>query len=272
MRRGRPVLYFHGLPGSRREALLVDPPARKAGARLIAAERPGYGRSTFQPRRRLNDWPCDIEQLADALKLERFAVLGVSGGGPYALACARALPDRVTSAGVVCGLGPLTDRALRGSMRWLPRTALYLAEKAPLLLDAVYGQPLTWLTRAGSSLPLRLLAYRLGEPDRSVMLRPDTLAALMQSLREAFRQGPGGAREDARILGGQWGFRLHDIRTRVHLWHGDADIIVPPLHARYLDASLPRSQLALVAGEGHFSLPIKHRLEILEIILRADAW
>jgi pimeloyl-ACP methyl ester carboxylesterase len=239
---------------------------------LIAADRPGYGLSTFQPQRRLVDWPQDIAQLADALELDHFGVLGVSGGGPYALACAHALPDRVTSVGVVCGLGPLAEGGLRRSMRWLPRSALYLAEKTPRLLDTVYGQPLALLIRAGSSLPLRLLAYRIGEPDKSVILRPEILGRLMQSVREAFRQGPQGASQDARILSGPWGFRLQHIRTLVHLWHGDADIVVPLRHGEYLDACLPCSQLTIAPGEGHFSLPIGHRLTILQTLLDVPAW
>src|SRR6266536_1812907 len=98
---GQPVMYFHGWPGSRLEAELVSGEARTAGALVIAVDRPGMGGSDFQRGRRLLDWADDVVALADALQLERFAVLGVSGGGPYALACAHAIPQRVSAAATV---------------------------------------------------------------------------------------------------------------------------------------------------------------------------
>ncbi|MGH9299558.1 MAG: alpha/beta fold hydrolase, partial [Acidimicrobiales bacterium] len=105
---GTPVLAFHGTPGSRRQVLLplADEAARKAGVRLIAPDRPGYGHSTFQRGRRLVDWAADVASLADHLDLGHFAVIGISGGGPHALVCAALLADRVNRAGVVSGIGP----------------------------------------------------------------------------------------------------------------------------------------------------------------------
>src|SRR5438046_6812360 len=107
VRAGKPILYFHGWPGSRIEAQLAAPAARRYNARLIAVDRPGFGMSDFKAHRTLLDWPADVAELADTLGLDRFAVAGVSGGGPYALACARRIPDRLTSVIVVCGLGPM---------------------------------------------------------------------------------------------------------------------------------------------------------------------
>src|SRR5688572_28104051 len=102
---GRPVVYCHGFPASRLEARLAHEAAKEVGARLIALDRPGYGLSDFQPGRRIGDWPRDVVEAADALGVQRFAMLGVSGGAPYALACAALLPERITALGVVCGLG-----------------------------------------------------------------------------------------------------------------------------------------------------------------------
>ena len=106
---GKPLFYCHGFPASRLEAALLDPSARKAGVRVVAADRPGCGLSDFQPDRRIGDWPGDVVELAGALGIDRFAVVGVSGGGPYALACARKIPQRLTAAAVVCGLGPVGE-------------------------------------------------------------------------------------------------------------------------------------------------------------------
>ncbi len=269
---GRPVFYFHGLPGSHCEGLLLDEPGQALNVQVIAVDRPGYGLSSFQPNRQLCDWPQDVLALADALEFDRFAVLGVSGGGPYVFACMHAVPQRIVAAGVVCGLAPVTDRSLRQGMSWLARSVFYLAEKRPSLLHVVYGQPVTWLARARSSLPVRLLAHFNGEPDKTVMLRPDVLSALAQNIKESFRQGPRGAEHDLRVLGGEWGFQLQTIRKPVHLWHGDLDSVVPRRHSEYIHSCLSEAQLCIAAGEGHFSLPVRYRADVLRTILQAASW
>ncbi len=97
---GRPLLYFHGWPGARVEGRLGAEVARAKGIRFIALDRPGMGLSDYQPRRTFVDWPIDVAELAAALGLDRFAVLGISGGGPYAAACAWKLSERLTGAGI----------------------------------------------------------------------------------------------------------------------------------------------------------------------------
>src|SRR5690242_10978716 len=101
---GSPVFAFHGTPGSRLQFEIDDAPIRAAGLRLICPDRPGYGLSTFQPGRRLTDWPADVAYLADHLDIDRFAVLGTSGGGPHAAVCAALLGNRVTAAAIVSGV------------------------------------------------------------------------------------------------------------------------------------------------------------------------
>ncbi len=105
-RKGSPVIYCHGFPGSRLEAALMDASAKQLGLHVIAPDRPGYGQSDFQPGRRLSDWPTDIAALLDTLSVPRCSVLAISGGGPYALACAEHLADRIDNVSIVCGLGP----------------------------------------------------------------------------------------------------------------------------------------------------------------------
>jgi len=100
---GSVLLYFHGGADSRLEAKFLSMPAERAGIRLIGIDRPGMGRSTFKAGRRVVDWPDDVVELADALRIERFAVVGISGGGPYALACAYKIPDRLIACGIVGG-------------------------------------------------------------------------------------------------------------------------------------------------------------------------
>jgi len=112
---GHPVLYFHGFPGSRLEAGFADPAAKRHSLRIIGVDRPGFGLSDFQPGRRLIDWPHDVTQLADALNIKRFAVLGVSGGGPYAAVCAFKIPSRLTVAGIGGRIGSDRCSKIHGS-------------------------------------------------------------------------------------------------------------------------------------------------------------
>lgn len=260
-------MYFHGLPGSRYESRLLHDAAGSVGVRVLAPERPGYGLSTYQRGRRLSQWPEDIAALADALDIATFSVVGVSAGGPCALACARALPQRIAGAAVVCGLGPVNQAPLRRSMPWVARFAFYLAEVAPGALSALYGLPMHVLARLTPAAALRAFALSLGGPDRKVLLQPPVLKLLSTNLREAFRQGAHGAVQDVAVFRQAWDFEPGDIDPPVHFWHGDADRIVPLLHSRYLHDRLPGSRLTLVPGEGHFSLPVRHATAILETLL-----
>jgi len=112
---GWPIFGFHGTPGSRLQLAINEAAVRRAGVRLIAPDRPGYGMSTYQPGRRLIDWPSDVVELADHLAVDRFSVMGVSGGGPHALACASVLKERVVVAGIVSGADPCRIRGSRST-------------------------------------------------------------------------------------------------------------------------------------------------------------
>jgi pimeloyl-ACP methyl ester carboxylesterase len=129
---GAPVLYFHGFPGSRLEAALTEGPATALGARVIALDRPGYGLSDPQLGREIGHWPEDVGQLADHLGLERFAVLGTSGGGPYAMACAARLAERLTHVGLICSLSPLDRPGALTGMPWHMQLGLILGQYRPV--------------------------------------------------------------------------------------------------------------------------------------------
>src|SRR5205807_9443897 len=119
--RGTPVFMFHGTPGSRLQVSFDEKAISASGVRFIAPDRPGYGHSSFHPGRTLADWASDVAALADHLKIERFAVAGVSGGGPHAAACAALLPERVTAVGIVSGVGPLSEPGFTSAMEGFNR-------------------------------------------------------------------------------------------------------------------------------------------------------
>jgi pimeloyl-ACP methyl ester carboxylesterase len=247
---GRPLLYFHGHPGSRLEGRFAHPAAAAAGLRVLALDRPGYGRSDLQPGRALTGWPADVAEAADLLGIGRFLVAGASGGGPYALACARLLPDRVIRAAVISGVGPYrVSRTTRG-MRWQNRLAFRWCSRWPALARALMrGMRRNVLSRPEATIDA--LAKAMSPADAEIVRRPEVREILLADITEAFRQGSDGAAWDIVLLGRPWGFSLRDIVPEVHLWQGEADTLVPPATGRYLADQIPHCHPRLLPGEGH---------------------
>jgi pimeloyl-ACP methyl ester carboxylesterase len=265
---GKPVFYFHGLPASRIEARLTHTTACRLGIRIVAPDRPGFGLSDRLPGRRLADWPEDVAQLADALGLNRFAVLGVSAGGPYAIACACLMPKRLTAIGLVGALGPIAIPGLDRSMKWPARFSFHLARDRPRLAELLYAGLAARLLRRRPLLALLLL--QVAEPDRPVLQCDEVRRILQASIQEAFRHGGKGAVEELKLLASGWGLALQWISRPVHLWHGEKDRTVPVILGRHLAAAIPHCQTRFFADEGHFSLPVKHMEEILQTLVAAD--
>jgi pimeloyl-ACP methyl ester carboxylesterase len=264
---GSPVLAFHGTPGSRRQILLplTAEVATSVGVRLIAPDRPGYGHSTFQPGRRLADWPGDVTVLADRLGIDRFAVVGVSGGGPHALVCAALLPDRVTRAAVVSGVGPLSTAAdAEGMMRMnqLLSSRARRSERAVLPLTAV----MTAVARHRPEQAIKSLMKQLPASDVAVLERPELLEAFVLESRHASATTAKATAQDMTLFARPWGFDLSEIVVPVDFWQGDADRNVPPAHARRQADEVKESTLHEVAGEGHFMV-IGHLEEILRAVV-----
>jgi pimeloyl-ACP methyl ester carboxylesterase len=260
---GYPVIYCHGFPGSRFEAALAHDAARAVGARIIAFDRPGYGRSDVAPGRSIRAWTEDVAAAADRLGLARFAMLGISGGCPYALACAHLLRERVSATAVVCGLGPLAEAELRRALFGATRAVAFFGWHAPQLFAPVYGRFLALAARQRPQYILELLSMASAEADRRVMQRAEVSGAIVGSIREALRGGAAPVIHDMHNYAQPWGFTPQQIAARVHLWHGEADLTVPVSIGRYLAERLPDCEARFLADEGHFSLPVEHAEEIL---------
>ncbi|MEW5710587.1 MAG: alpha/beta hydrolase [Pseudomonadota bacterium] len=264
---GVPVLVFHGLPGSRYQRHPDLGLAARLGARIVAPERPGFGLSDSLPSRRLTDWAGDVAALVDALGFERFAVAGVSAGGPYALACAAWLAKRVAGAAVVSGVGPPGSMPGAMPMAWTVRAAFRLAPRFPWLLRAPLGAAAA-LGRAQPGRYLDLLASHLHPVDREVLARPPVRAMFAQDLAEGLRRGAGPFLQDLGLLAADWGFDPATIEVPVELWHGDADLMIPLSAALALERRLKRPRLERVCGGGHF-LVIDRWPEILGRLIAA---
>lgn len=247
-RGGAPVIYFHGWPGSRIEGRLGDEAARATGVRLIAVDRPGMGLSDFQLRRALVDWPDDVAQLASSLELDRFAALGISGGGPYAAACAWKLSDRLTAAGIVSSLAPYDVPGAVAGMGRRNRLSFQLMGRFAVLRRGLFAAMAMSVRRR----PDRLLERGVATPvDKRYIERPHVRKVLADSLVEAFRTGSRGPAWEMGLYVRPWGFRVEDIRTPVYLSHGEDDANAPINMGRYLAARIPDCRADFVAGEGH---------------------
>jgi pimeloyl-ACP methyl ester carboxylesterase len=245
---GAPILFFHGWPGSRVEGRLGDEAARVSGVRLIAIDRPGMGLSAYQPRRTLVDWPGDVRKVTAALGLERFGVLGISGGGPYAAACAWKLGDRLTRAGMVSSLAPLDVPGVTAGMGRRNRLTFQLVRHLAVLRRILMAR----VGRSVARRPEHILESGVeAAVDKAYLGRPDVRQVLVDSLAEAFRDGSRGPAWEMGLYVRPWGFRLEDIQTPVRLWHGEQDANAPVAMGRYLATSIPECRATFYPGEGH---------------------
>jgi len=264
---GRPVLYFHGFPNSRLNAAPGAEAARRARVRLIAFDRPGFGRSDFQRGRTIAGWVDDVVAATDQLGLDRFAVIGYSGGGPYAVACAARIPQRITALALVSALAPL---AVPDAVRGFPLvTRLFLR----------LWRVLPWLTRPGIWLiglqvrraPEKAIvgAGRAAPPaDKAVLSRPEVRAAFARDLQESFRQGSRAASHEFALYLKRWNVSEEGIALEVQLWQGEADKVVPPSMGRYHAKVIPNCRATFLPDQGHYWL-VDHFEEILAAVTAA---
>lgn len=242
------VLFFHGAPSSRLRLAYLENEFLRAKVRVISLDRPGYGGSSTQPNRSMADWPRDVNAIADALGIDRFVVAGHSSGGPYALACAALIPERVSSSII---LGGVTDFAWPGAWEGyldLERRMMTLPD-LPSVVDAcekAFGSDGSgFMTAAALSFP---------EPDAQ-LYENEAIARLLSASRvESFRQGVIGYAQDIFVQGRPWPFRAGAIGSPVHVLHGESDALLPLAHAEHTAELIRGSTLEVVRGHGHFSI------------------
>lgn len=260
---GHPVFYFHGTLSSRLEPLLIgDETFARLGLRIIAPDRPGMGRSNFQPHRFFSDWPIDVAAVADALGIDAFSVLGYSGGGPYAAACAARISERLRKIVIVSGAWRMDEPRTLAALPFMNRLTLMLAKWAPALL------PL-WLKGmlSGMNGDLSQLKRYLPPPDYDAMEEPGRYEAFGYALRESLRQGARGVVWDMRMIVHPLGIRLQDIHQPVHVFHGARDTNVPLALVRDTLASLPTAELVVYPHDAHLSTLCNHIEEIAAVLL-----
>jgi pimeloyl-ACP methyl ester carboxylesterase len=262
-RRGRPVFFCHGWPSSRTMAELAHDAAVELGARIISPDRPGIRDSRFQPNRRLIDWPPLLNEIADRLAIDRFRILAISGGAPYAYASGWMTPERVEKIAVVSGAPPIDELKELDGLLPIHRRMLQLRARRPGLL-----KPLFYLARpfAAMRMPIRLrpLLLKFLQPcDANVLRESRAFEVCFESARQAWRSSANGVMTDAEIYATAWGFPLEEIRVPVSLWHGTKDRTFAPRLAADVARRLPNCKFHLIEGAGHYSLPIRFIRDII---------
>ena len=267
---GLPILFFHGFAGSRLQCPDAGGAAADLGVRLIAVDRPAVGLSDRKPGRRPIDWADDVRALADALDVDRFAIVAWSAGAPHALACGYALSDRVLAIGLASPaggwfIGPGATKHVSAESRGLTT----LARFAPWALRPALAQLRRSLLRA----PRRVIEnqiLRLPAKDQATLADPAVRRLLIETAGEGFRQGIWGVYDDTLAVARPWGFEPGAVQTPVWIWQGDADTSVLPALAQELAGKLPHCSFSLLPGEGHFLL-FTHWRAMLQTLVRASA-
>jgi len=251
---GRAVFWLHGTPGARRQIPMeARVYAEQREIRLIGVDRPGIGSSTPYQYDTVFAFADDLHTIADTLGIDKFEVIGLSGGGPYTLACAAAMPDRVVAAGVLGGVAPVRGGdAIGGGVSTLISAAAPVVELAgaPLRLAA---STLIRLIRPVAEPALYAYARISPEADRQLLVRPEFKAMFLDDLLNGSRKQLAAPFADVVVFARDWGFRLEEVKVPVRWWHGDRDHIVPFEHGQHVVSKLPDAQLTHLPGESHLA-------------------
>lgn len=249
--RGLPVLAIHGTPGSRFMFGLTDQAARERGLRVIAPDRPGYGRSEYRRNTSLMRSAEDFISLADALDLKRLAVIGVSGGGPHAIATVSAIPNRVALLALVSPVGPVAECRKQVRMSRMHRLIFTRMGRSPQAC-ATFFWSLRGMVRLAPGVAYRALQQRVTRSDQGVLGRPEVKANLQAAIREGLKPGIKGALQDLRLFCSPWGLALPEVDVPTVVWQGSDDTIVPANAAYYLARQLPNCRLDVIQEAGHY--------------------
>ena len=249
---GPALVWLHGTPGGRRQIPLeARAHAVAEGFRIIGVDRPGIGTSTPHLYPNVADWTADLALLLDALGIDRARVIGLSGGGPYALAAGAALPQRVPAVGVLGGVAPTrgVDAAAGGPIQIaVPLAPLLEFGRVPL------GTALSSVIRVirplgGAALDLYAAVQPAG--DKNLLSRPEFKAMFLDDLLNGSRYQVSAPLADLVLFTREWGFALSDVTVPVRWWHGDSDHIVPFAHGAHVVDLLPDATLSVIDGESH---------------------
>ena len=256
---GKPILYFHGNPGTRTEAKLSELELSEKSARIISIDRPGFGLSDFKKGRTILDWSDDVEDLADSLGLKKFSILGVCAGGPYVLGCAYKIPRRCQSVGIIASTCQIDRNTVK--LEGVSRKLVFVNRRLPFLFRTFLWYKMTRHTKSKDESRIRekMLGHvikNFSKPDKKLLKRPKIMDMLCDRMREVGSSGIKGTMYDRKLIFKSWGFKLEEIssRVKVYLWQGIFDKSVPISVGRYMVKKIPNCEAKFYPKEGHISV------------------
>lgn len=253
---GRPVVALHGAPACRLMFAAADAAAKSHGLRILAPDRPGYGLTPSNVGATLAERAAWLKTVVDALKLDRFAILGISGGSPFAVALAETLKDRITALALVSPMGPVADYAESAEGKLEPVSFLHDRFFMHMPYQSWLTHPLgdlsAWMFRHGPDMFTNLLPRIATSADARILSKPEVAQTMRTMTLEAFRQGGSGGTADLEIFGRPWGVDFARVTAPAVVWQGTDDHVVPPQAARWLARQLPNCTLHSLDGAGHF--------------------
>lgn len=258
-----PVLVFHGSPGSRFEKPRDLSICHETNCRLIVVERPGFGVSEFDHNRSLLDWPNDIARLADSLEIDKFSIVGFSGGGPYAMACGHEIGHRINRISLVGSAAPFNSPDVCADM---------LADNLALFEIAAqdYQQAAAQLAQFidGPDALLLLFDASVSAPDKLIFAEAEFRQMYRANLAEALKQGLLGLAYDMALIARPWQFDPADMPVETQLWHGEKDLNMPLSMGRHLQKLLPNCTARFIPDAGHWIM-FSHYRQILDRLLNS---
>ena len=252
---GFPVFYCHGSGSSRLESLILSEAAYRKEVLLIGIDRPGIGKSTWKSDFQILQWPKVISEIAKQFAYREFSVLGVSAGGPFALACAYRLPAQLWACGLVSTVSPAELLAKKGSV--LLKITYWLSRKQPRLFNRYLEMTVKDSLKETVSDPGYLFKYGLllCRKDRELLADPKIGRLLSKAMAESYRQSANAGKQTAALLSNDWGFAPSEVDfSKIYFWHGKKDRIMPIKAAEVFAKQLPQAEISTDATGGHFSV------------------
>ncbi|MCE7995672.1 MAG: alpha/beta hydrolase [Roseivirga sp.] len=251
---GFPVFAFHGTPGSRIWFKEDEEISKALGIQLITVDRPGFGISDQNAARTFLQFADDICELSQFLNLNKFSVMGVSGGGAYSAACAYKYPDLIYKAGLISTTNQFENGKPPKEMAFANRMAFTLAKRFPRVIKYVLNQQKNTIEHNPDKYieSISKNTKHLCESDREIIAVRENAEAVMIQMKEAFKNGVAGTVYEMRLYTREWGFDCTKIKVPVTLWHGSADTLVPISSAQELARKIPDCDENYAEGKGHF--------------------
>ncbi len=265
--KGKPVILVHGSPGHRLFWKYFPEFPFLSGIRYIAIDRPGYGMSDFKKGIIFTDLADDIVALADSLKIDRFSIIGVSGGGPYTLACAWKIPERLDKVIVISTMGPLTPDVMKATGR-TNRIVFKITKYVPWLMR-LNMKMLSAMQNKNADKYLKRMSYKLSGSDKTAIMKKPVRNALMSMFGEATKNGSDGYAQDVINVSRPWPFDLSEIKKEVHVWQPEDDTSTPPAVARHLKSVIPKCRVHYVPNAGHLWM-IEHLSTVLREVINVS--